>query len=353
MKPYFLNTENYGKRILVLRTFVSSYRPEEMALLAELLSDYPAFPKGKSIANLAGGSLRFTATYYQNGCLLTGVLSQSQGPKLRYVFQDPYADALSLFLSVYQKGFIEDEKTFQIAKSRLLSKKDNPLSLSYLSFPLVYDERKLESVTMESVKEELKKVQASKTGDALYFGVMPKKNPLEKVNLFSFSLPEISPIAPRFELKDKMLVLSLKGKKIQSYSDYRKNTIAVHAVSLFFKDYLKNKFAAKVEIEERIVSPNDALLQISFLEGNSAFLMTRLPKDTKGAEAFLPLSLEEKRLDVVRMLGDENIALKEILSVLNLHLQDYQKEFFADETFTKEDVLPYLEAFTFGKEQSK
>jgi hypothetical protein len=342
-----LYSEDYGQRIIVKRTYLESVDVEALMLLSEMLSIAPVAYKKKDISTLASGRVDFHVENYGDGLLFVGRLIQAQNKKLHYLFADPYQDGLALFENLYVEGFVENEELLAQAKDHLVSKADTFEAKNAFRFKApAFDHSRVTSLTMKDLKACLELVSKSQSGDYLFFGPMPIKDPFLKVTGYQKPLPEISVGYKAMEEDDNILI-GFKGKKIASMEDYLLRKASLLAIDLSLENYYQKNFAADLKPTFYFVDAENAFLSLEVVKGDTAFLKSKLPS-LQGLDAshFLEESMLDTRLDAVRKMKSSEVALAEFELLSDFKVKDLEKDFFQDIVLDEKKAEQDLESLT-------
>ena len=359
-----LFSENFGQRILIRRSYLAGKKTniEAALVLAELLN-LSFLSQKKGYARLAGGELSYKLYSYRSGYVLETSLFQTKAKGLSYIFKNPYKAGLEMIAHFDKDNLLTDEKSFAVAKERLVSKKNFASSaLSSLlgnihadySSP-VFDEKKVKDVKIEEVLSLLDAFLNSDTGDYFYLGEEEKKDPFYQEKDFEedlSSLPFSSLSLEKREFEGKgekegRLYLLQLGKEIKSEKDCLTDLQALFVLEEDMKKEIRKGFGSDVLLSSSILSPSLAYLYVETEKGKFSLLEDKLPlKENEAVVLHDPISYDDSFVGFNKKILSRSIysssALKDMILYKDLALNAEKDSFFKKATNEKEEVLSAL-----------
>lgn len=365
MKPTVLKNESFGQRIVLRRVYLKEgeEKKEALLLLSELLN-LSFLSQKKCYASLAGGILQYSLVNFRGGYLLTSILSQSRAQGLSYVFKDPYKIGDELLLHFKKGDLSTDEKSFAVAKERLLGRQHarrdgfafllSSCKADYSS--VFFDEKVIRDLKIGEVLSAFDAVEHASYQDLFLLGDMLKKEPLfneagtEKnpsslPNAFSFE-EKSDFVLPDCEKEGRLYLISLQGK-IENEKDYLVSRQALFLLAASLKKRISGYFGSEVRIETTLLSGDSAGLYLECEKGKFPLLLTRLPL-VLGEKIALPeaaFDYEESIIGLNHMMLSRSIYSQNALSFMERY-KDYalpvSEECFLRKENAKEDVLSHL-----------
>lgn len=359
-----LFSENFGQRILIRRSYLAGEKTnvEAALVLAELLN-LSFLSQKKGYTRLAGGELSYKLYSYRSGYVLETSLFQTKTKGLSYIFKNPYKAGLEMIAHFDKDNLLTDEKSFAVAKERLVSKKNFASSaLSVLlgnihahhSSP-VFDEKKVKDVKVEEVLSLLDAFLNSNTGDYFYLGEEEKKDPFYQEKGFEKDLSSL-PFAPlslekrEFEgkgEKEGRLYLLQLGKEIKTEKDFLTDLQALFVLEEDMKKEIRKGFGSDVLLSSSVLSPSLAYVYVETEKGKFSLLEDKLPlKENEAVVLHDPISYDDSFVGFNKKILSRSIysssALEDMILYKDLSLNAEKDSFFKKATNEKEEVLSAL-----------
>lgn len=343
MVKNYLYIDDYASRAIVRRIYLGKEEMtgEKLLLLVEILNQMQLLSK-KPISDLAGARIRYEGFHFAGGYLLMAALTQADSHHLSYFFKNPYSSALSVFEEVFRSDIHMDEKSLALMKERVFQKQEelfrNADEYSLSKMEVVYSRpivnlNLVASMTMDDLAGAFEKVKASETGQYLFVGRKPKKDPLEEVFdyhkdftglPFDYSLQNRDSYDSDF-LSDAVEFV-VEFDKMVSVQDYE----VIRSILYVFRNRIRKDIYEKYHIRAQVsfdcISNYRAVISVVLPRGrwsmvSPLFEFILSPLWIRECLANYEEGVSSVRMENIRISGNFHDAVRRMLLVSDFQLQ--------------------------------